>query len=184
MVHSRPREQMQHLAWLLLSVLGLIALLSLYVNPARAAGEVTVDAGGTIEDVSVHEGMPASNPRVRPILAAHPGQFVVICVAGCAGKPSAAVQILPGPVAARVGGYVPSMGKMGSVRYGPPRPAKLGAQTAATAELDNDVICEAGCRGRSGQIVQRMSGLPPTKKVKSPKTSTNAEKRKELLLSP
>jgi hypothetical protein len=178
-VHFQSRQQIQRLAWLLLSALGLMALLSLGGNRARA-DEVTLDEGGAIDDVSVHTGMSASNPRVEPILAAHPGKFVVICVAGCPGKPSA-VQVLPGPAAARVGGYVPTMGKMGSTRYGPPRPAKLAAQTA---EQDNNVICEAGCPGRAGQIVQRMTGLPPVEKATSPKTGTSEEKRKELLLSP
>ncbi len=180
MVRSQSREQMQRVAWLALSALGLMTLLILGGNSAHAADEVTLDEGGSFDDVGVNAGMPASNPRVRPILAAHPGKFVVICVAGCPGKPSA-VQILPGPKTARVGGYLPSMGKMGSVRYGPPRPAKLGTQTA---ELDNDVICEAGCPGRAGQVVQRMTGLPPAEKDKSPKASTSDEKRKELLLSP
>ncbi len=53
------------------------------------------------------KGMPATNPRVKPILAAHPDQLVVICVAGCDGKPKA-VQILPRPIAGRAAEYVPS----------------------------------------------------------------------------
>lgn len=105
--------------------------------------------------------MPSSNPRVRPILAAHPGQYVVICVAGCDGKPRA-VQILPGPVTAREGGFLPSMAKIGRHAYGPPPPAALAGRSA----LGDDVICMAGCTGKRGQIVQRVSGLPSAAKKK------------------
>ena len=42
-------------------------------------------------------GMPSSNPRVKPFIEAHPDQFVVLCVAGCSGKPKI-VQLLPRPV--------------------------------------------------------------------------------------
>jgi hypothetical protein len=158
------------LGWWLLSALGLMAALILIsAYPARAAGEVTVDEGGTVVDTEdTGGGMPSSNARVRPILAAHPSQYVVICVAGCDGKPRA-VQILPRPATARVGGYLPSMAKMGREIYGPPSPSSRGRQSAAQA---NDVVCLAGCIGRAGQVVQRVSGLPPVK-VKATKPKAN-----------
>lgn len=149
----------------------------LYAFPALAAGEVAVDEGGVVVDVEAGGGMPSSNPRVRPILAAHPGQYVVICVAGCDGK-SRAVQVLPGPVTARVGGFVPSTAKMGNEIYGPPRPAALAGKATAQA---NDVVCVAGCIGRPGQVVQRMSGLPPPQGAKALKRKTNGDKRNEPL---
>ena len=170
---SRATERAQGAAWVVLSLLGLMALL--YAFPARAADEVAVDEGGTVVDVDAGGGMPSSNPRVRPILAAHPGRYVVICVAGCDGKPRA-VQVLPGPVTARVGGFVPSIAKLGNQSYGPPRPAgkEMAAQT-------NDVVCVAGCVGRPGQVVQRISGLPPPRRAKALERKTSGDKRNEPL---
>lgn len=168
---------MQRAVWLSFSALGLMALLSLYALPATAAGEIIVDDGGAVTDVKAGDGMPASNPRVRPILAAHPGQLVVVCVAGCPGK-ARAVQILPRPVTARVGGYVPSAAKMGNETYGPPRPGKL---PAATAGSNDDVVCMAGCVGRPGQVVQRLSGLPAPKRVRAPEKPASDAKRNEPL---
>jgi hypothetical protein len=134
------------------------ALACLLSLNARADDKVTVEAGGRApETEDTGGGMPSSNPRVRPILAAHPGQLVVVCVAGCDGKPRA-VQVLPGPVTARVGGYVPSAGKIDKEVYGPPHPGKLAGAA------DADVVCLAGCTGRPGQVVQRVSDLPPPKR--------------------
>jgi hypothetical protein len=150
------------------------ALACLVSLNARAADKVTVEAGGrAAETEDTGGGMPSSNPRVRPILAAHPGQLVVICVAGCDGKPRA-VQILPGPVTARVGAFVPSAAKMGKEVYGPPHPAKLAGQGAA----DNDVICIAGCMGRPGQVLQRVSDLPPRKRPAAKAAKDEAAKGK------
>lgn len=151
--------------WWLLSAFGLIAAFALlYARPARAEGEVKVDDGGSVvERDDAGDGMPSSNPRVRPILAAHPGQYVVICVAGCDNKPKA-VQVLPRRTAVRVGGYKPSMAKMGRGVYGPPSPSKLARQAAARAD---DVVCVAGCNRRPGQVVQRLPDLPAPAKPKA-----------------
>ena len=166
-----PAERQYLFVWQLLSALGLMAtFVLLFAHPARAAGEVEVDEGAVVDTEATGGGMPSSNPRVRPILAAHPGQSVVICVAGCDGKPRA-VQVLPGPVTARVGGYLPSMAKMGTEAYGPPSP--VGRQAAAQ---DNDVVCLAGCAGRPGQVLQRVSDLPPAK-VKPTKPRRTEERR-------
>ncbi len=127
---------------------------------ARAAGDAVTVGDGEILDLhggAKVSGMPASNARVKPILAAHPDQLVVICVAGCDGKPKA-VQILPRPVAGRTAEYVPSSAKMDQPVYGPPQPGKSAG--AVMSDRD-DVICVAGCTGRPGQVLQRISGLPP-----------------------
>jgi len=125
-------------------------------SPARAMGETLIDGeAGTMGTGG--KSMPNSNPRVQSILAAHPNQFVVICVAGCDGKPKA-VQILPRPVKGRTGAFVPSAAKIGREPYGPPLP---GQGTVKTATESDDVVCMAGCLGRPGQIVQRIPGLPP-----------------------
>jgi hypothetical protein len=126
--------------------------------PARAADAVAVDAGGTIvDDENPGSGMPRSNPRVKPILAAHPDANVVVCVAGCGGK-SRAVQILPRMVSGRTGTFVPSAARMGDSVYGPPRPGASGRVRAAARE--DDVVCIAGCAGKPGQVVQRLPDLP------------------------
>jgi hypothetical protein len=62
--------------------------------------------------------------------------------------------------------------------YGPPRPAALAGKTAPQA---NDVVCVAGCTGRPGQVVQRISGLPPSEKVKLPHKRRDEQKRNEPL---
>jgi hypothetical protein len=153
------------------------ALSFLQALPVRAAGEVVVDEGGTVVDMGViGGGMSSSNPRVGPILAAHPGQYVVICVAGCNGKPRV-VQLLPRPMTVRVGELVPSKAKTGPEVYGPSRPeARAGKAEAKT----NDVVCVAGCTGRVGQVLQRMSGLPP-EKTKAPQKTGDKERRIEPL---
>jgi hypothetical protein len=151
------------------------------VSPARAAGDVVID--GAADDLDLKNGgggMPSSNPRVEPILAAHPNQDVVICVAGCDGKPRA-VQILPRPTEGRTGEFVPSVGDMGREVYGPRRPG----QPVGGSE-SNDVVCVAGCIGRPGQVVQRLPELPPPAKFvpkarKDAKPGTPKEKWNEPL---
>jgi hypothetical protein len=148
---------------------------------ALAAGDVVIDGGADILDLkNGGGGMLSSNPRVEPILAAHPNEYVVICVAGCGGKPRA-VQILPRPLEGRTGEFVPSTGHMGREVYGPPRPG----QPAGWSE-GNDVVCVAGCIDRPGQVVQRLPELPPPPKVvpkarKDAKPETPKEKWNEPL---
>lgn len=128
-------------------------------GPVRAESDV-IDGVGTPTDLAGRGGMPASNPRVAGILAAHPNQFVVICVAGCTGngRPQA-VQILPKPTVTRRGEVVPSSADMSKSTYGPPAPTSV-----AKSESD-DVVCLAGCAGKPGQVVQRVSGLPPPQRT-------------------
>jgi hypothetical protein len=135
------------------------AIVWLSLLPVRAASDVAVDEGGTVvEDVSPGSGMPSSNSRVKPILAAHPNDNVVICVAGCGGK-ARAVQVLPRMVSGRTGTFVPSSARMGDSVYGPRQPGSAGRLRAAGRE--DDVVCVAGCAGRPGQIVQQLPDLPP-----------------------
>jgi hypothetical protein len=157
------------------------ALAILYAHPARAEAEVKIDEGGSVVDRDdAGDGMASTNSRVSPILAAHPGQYVVICVAGCNnGKPQA-VQVLARTTTERVGGYKPSMAKMGREVYGPPPPKKLTQQAVAEAD---DVICVAGCNRQAGQVVQRMTGLPPLAKPKA-KTKSDAKGNELLDLIP
>lgn len=147
--------------YLLLSV-GLAAALSLaHAGPLLAAEDkVAVDEGGRLsERLGSSVGMPSSNPRVRSILAAHPNQYVVICVAGC-GKPKI-VQILPAPAAQRIGQHVPSAGKTNGEVYGPPSPGRAGRRGASKQD---DVVCLAGCIGKPGKVLQHISGLPPPRR--------------------
>jgi hypothetical protein len=159
-----------------LLVLLLMAAFYLAQRPAHAADDVVMEDGGDALDVNISSpGMPASNPRVQPILAAHPDQYVVVCVAGCDGKPKA-VQILPRTVMGRQGAFVPAAGKTGRQLYGPPRPGRSDAAAKAGA---NDIVCVAGCMGRPGQVLQRVSDLPAATKVKSGKDQDN--KRPKIL---
>jgi hypothetical protein len=146
--------------------LGLAAALCLSNSaPLAAADEVAVDDGGELsERIDSGPGMPSSNARVARILAAHPNQHVVICVAGCDGKPKA-VQILPRATTGRVGAYVPSAGKSGGQVYGPPLP---GQKLGAAASKQDDVLCLAGCLGKPGQVLQHVSGLPAPRKKSKP----------------
>ena len=122
------------------------ALLLLPPSTPAEADEIVV--GGDVLDVGEGgTGMPASNPRVRSLLATYPGEFVTICVAGCAGKPSI-VQVLPRPVERRSAEMVPTAGGRGPSGH------------AAEGFYTNDVTCMAGCGGPSGKVLQRMSGLP------------------------
>lgn len=119
------------------------------VTPAPA--EEVIEGGAVVDSgESAEVGMPASNARVKAMLAAHPHEFVTICVAGCADKP-AIVQILPKPIESRAGAMRTTAGdrRRKGAGYGAP---------------DSDAVtCVAGCAGRAGQVVQRLPGLPPPK---------------------
>ncbi|MEE8098622.1 MAG: hypothetical protein V3T13_01655 [Hyphomicrobium sp.] len=111
------------------------------LTPATAEEAFDEVPDGSMEVGGVGQtGMPASNARVRPILAKHRNQFVVVCVAGCKGQASP-VQFLPKPVRKRSGLFVPA------------------AFFGGTVAESNDVICLAGCDKKAGQVVQRMGGL-------------------------
>jgi hypothetical protein len=109
---------------------------------------------GDVDDIGAvgEKGMPATNPRVKSLLAAHPREFVTICVAGCRGKPSI-VQILPMPATARTGEMRTTAGSMVRSR----RPANAAGFDAADP---NAITCVAGCGGRPGQVLQRLPDLP------------------------
>jgi hypothetical protein len=99
-------------------------------------------------------GMPASNPRVKSLLAAHPGELLTICVAGC-GKPQI-VQALPKPKEVRSGAMRTTAGGA----------AASAAPKAAYDTVDRDsVLCVAGCGGKSDRVVQQMQGLPAPPKT-------------------
>jgi hypothetical protein len=141
---------------------GFIALVALAsaaaLAPASAAGPMKVDEGGSdVLDLHPARGMAATNPLVREILAAHPDQFAVICVAGCNGK-TRIVQLLPKPVTGRAAENVPSAARMDRGVYGPPRPGK--AQHTTDVDEADDVVCMAGCIGRPGKVLQRITDLP------------------------
>jgi len=138
-------------------------------SPLRAAGEVVVDGESGVRDAEgAGGGMASSNPRVKSILAAHPNQNVVVCVAGCGSKPHA-VQVLPTMVNGRTGTFVPSAARIGNAVYGPPKPGASARMTASVR--DNDVVCIAGCIGRPGKIVQRVPDLPPPAKAARKKSN-------------
>ena len=111
------------------------------LTPATAEEAFDEVADESTDVVGVGQtGMPASNARVRPILAKHRNQFVVVCVAGCKGQANL-VQFLPKPVRKRTFQFVPA------------------AFFGGTAAESDDVICLAGCDKKAGQVVQRMGGL-------------------------
>ncbi|KAB2939319.1 MAG: hypothetical protein K8F92_07790 [Hyphomicrobium sp.] len=120
-------------------------------TPAPAEGEEVIE-GGEVVDIGdeAETGMPASNARVKAMLAAHPHEFVTICVAGCAGKPTI-VQILPKPIESRAGAMRTTAGD---------RRPNYGGHGGPDSDA---VTCVAGCAGRPGQVVQRLPGLPPPK---------------------
>jgi hypothetical protein len=124
-------------------------------TPAPAESEELVEAGDVVDIGGVSDkGMPATNPRVKALLAAHPGEFVTICVAGCAGRP-AIVQALPQPVTGRAAEMRTTAATMGGSK------APMGFGAADT----NTVTCVAGCGGPPGQVIQRMDSLPAPPKV-------------------
>lgn len=124
------------------------ASLLLTATPAPAESDEVVAGGEITSDGELPErGMPASNPRVKSILASRPGELLTICVAGC-GKPII-VQALPKPIERRTT-------SMRTTAGGTPKPAYDA--------VDRDsVLCIGGCPGRPGQVVQRLPGLPPAK---------------------
>jgi hypothetical protein len=126
---------------------------------APAEGEEIIEGGEVVsggEDDG--RGMSASNPRVKPMLAAHPNEFTTICVAGCDGKP-AVVQTLPKPFEKRAGAM---------------RTTAAGASAGRAAYGASDAVtCIAGCGGPAGQIVQRLPGLPPPKAPPAPREQGN-----------
>jgi hypothetical protein len=114
-------------------------------TPAPAEGELV--EGGEIADIDdPGRGMPASNPRVKGLIAGHPSEFVTVCVAGCAGKP-AVVQTLPKPMPARASAMRTT--------------SSDGANKFGSARYDDAVVCVAGGGGAPGQVVQRFPRLPP-----------------------
>ena len=132
------------------------AVLVLAPAPSPAEAEEMIEGDVVGESSGSGKGMPASNPRVRGMLAAHPGEFVTICVAGCDGKPSI-VQMLPMPFESRAGEMRTTAGSLDSPR-GPAQPAGYSAANS------NTTTCVAGCGGAPGQVLQRMPGLPPLAK--------------------
>ena len=112
---------------------------------------------GTVETVNgtPERGMPATDPRVRAMISSHPGQMVVVCVAGCGGRPHI-VQTLPKPREVRTGEMRTTSG---SDIYG-------------NQASSNAVTCIAGCPGRPGQAVQRLS-LPPPPQHRRPGAKPN-----------
>ena len=139
---------------------GSILVLAPALLPAEAE-ELIED--GNVDDIGAvgEQGMPATNPRVKSILAAHPREFVTICVAGCSGKPSI-VQILPMPATARAGEMRTTAGSMNGPRKHPVNAAGFDAADP------NAITCVAGCGGRPGQVLQRFPDLsaqrlPPRK---------------------
>ncbi len=138
-------------------------------TPAPAEGDVVEVEGGDAVDFNAeaHTGMPASNSRVRSMLASRPNEFVTVCVAGCAGKPSI-VQTLPMPHEARSGSMRTTVGRIDDAPGRPPEYANYGASNDA-------VTCVAGCGGKAGQVVQRLPGLPSQPVVKAPRAPAEAE---------
>jgi hypothetical protein len=133
----------------------LSAALLLAPASAFAQEDANLAAGGNQPQSgsSIERGMPASNARVKSILAAHPGELLTICVAGC-GKPQI-VQALPKPKEIRSGAMRTTAGGTA--------PA---APKAAYDSIDRDaVICVAGCGGKSDRVVQQMQGLPTPPKT-------------------
>ncbi len=127
-----------------------VAALLVLVPPADPAEADEIVAGGSATRAAdTFEGMPATNPRVKSLLAAHPGDFVTICVAGC-GKPTI-VQMLPKPLESRVGAM------RTTAAGGPAQPAYEKADRDA-------VLCVAGC-GAHNKVVQRLPGLPAAPKA-------------------
>jgi hypothetical protein len=123
--------------------------------PSPAEAEEMIESE-VVDEGSGGRGMPASNPRVKSMLAAHPGEFVTICVAGCAGKPSI-VQMLPKPVESRASEMRTTAGSLDG-------PRRRSAALPTTASSDA-TTCVAGCGGPAGQVLQRMPGLPPPAKL-------------------
>jgi hypothetical protein len=141
----------------------------LVVAPALLPAEAEeLIEDGNVDDIGAvgEKGMPATNPRVKSLLAAHPRDFVTICVAGCSGKASI-VQILPMPATARKGAMRTTAGSMDGSR----KPANAAGFDAAG---HNAITCVAGCGGRPGQVLQRLPDLPVAHRPPTPRNEAEA----------
>jgi hypothetical protein len=132
------------------------AFLVLTPAPSPAEAEEMIEGDVADEGSGGGKGMPASNPRVRSMIAAHPGELVTICIAGCDGKP-AIVQMLPKPFESRSGEMRTTAGSFDGA---PGRSSRAGYGPASS----DATTCVAGCDGPPGQVLQRMPGLPPAAK--------------------
>jgi hypothetical protein len=141
---------------------GGIALLRIPAVQAEDAIVVNGQDAPNLDDYG--GGMARSNPRVKPLLEAHPDQFVVLCVAGCNGPKSKIVQLLPRPVNARTAEFQPSAAG--------PESKDKGKGGAGASEGD-DVVCIAGCPGKRGQVLQRDLDLPPPVVTKPPQEASD-----------
>jgi len=153
--------------WISRSVLAGVTLaaagIGLWHIPAVLAEDaIVIDGQDTLETYG-GGGMPSSNPRVKPLLAAHPDQFVVLCVAGCGDNKTKIVQMLPKPVKARTAEFLPSAAGPGQAR----------ANGRLAADEGDDVVCVAGCTGKPGQVVQRNLDLPPPPVIAKPEDKTS-----------
>jgi len=135
-----------------------------HVSDVQAEDAVVVNGQDAPDLDNYGGGMRASNPRVKPFLAAHPDQFVVLCVAGCSGPKSKIVELLPRPVKGRTAEFLPSAA-------GPEDKAN-GKSRFAPGESD-DVVCVAGCTGKPGQVLQRDLDLPPPVVAKPPQEKSS-----------
>jgi hypothetical protein len=151
-------EPLSNVRWLAFAAITASLAVGFMALTARAEELVEYGTPEKVDD-SGRGGMSASNSRVRSLLAAHPSQFAVICVAGCDGNPKI-VQLLPRPVTARTGELVPSAGTMDK----PPKGTQPGKSSLTQTSDPNAVVCIAGCVGRPGEIVQRVVDLPPGKR--------------------
>ncbi len=133
-----------------------------HITAVQAEDAIVVDGQDAPNLDNLGGGMPRSNPRVKPFLAAHPDRFVVLCVAGCSGPKSKIVQLLPRPVKGRTAEYQTSAA-------GPDDKAKAKSRFSTYSD---DVVCLAGCTGRPGQVVQRDLDLPPPIVPKPPQEPT------------
>jgi hypothetical protein len=136
-----------------------------HIPRVEAEDAIVVDGQDAPNLDNADGGMPSANPRAKPFLAEHPDQFVVLCVAGCSGKPKI-VQLLPRPVKGRTAEYLPSSA-------GPDDKVKGEKSSRVATDESDDVVCMAGCSGKPGQVVQRMLDLPPPVIAKPPQEKTS-----------
>ena len=78
-----------------------------HISAVLADDAVVIDGQDAANLDNYGGGMRRSNPRVKPFIEAHPDQLVVLCVAGCSGKPRI-VQLLARPISTRTAEYQPS----------------------------------------------------------------------------
>jgi hypothetical protein len=142
---------------------GGIALLRVPAVQAEDAIVVNGQDAPNLDDYG--GGMPRSSPRVQALLAAHPDQFVVLCIAGCNGPRAKILQLLPRPVDARTAEFRPSAAGPGGKDKG----------KGVAANENDDVLCIAGCPGKRGQVLQRDLDLPPPVAPKPPEEQASEE---------